>query len=263
MAGKWEAAAKENRYPGIDKWIKIWNKIYEKCGSCHIHFSGGEPFTYPDFLDFIIELSKKHTLEFSTNLSFDAAKFIEKIYPHRARICASFHPEFVNFEDFLEKALLLKENGFSVIISYVGFPPHLEKAKDIKSRCDTNDIAFSIQPFRGIFQKQSYPGSYTESEKDILKICTKDSYSNQRLLKHHTNKQRETKLCRMGQLYGKVYASADVYRCCSTGAQKIGNLLDEKDFQLLSGPATCEIDSCLCWKAMLVGKEEEYLPLWS
>jgi molybdenum cofactor biosynthesis enzyme MoaA len=62
-----------------EKWIDIWQDIYERYGSCHIHISGGEPFIYPDFFKLISELIKMHTLEFSTNLSWDLEPFIKNI----------------------------------------------------------------------------------------------------------------------------------------------------------------------------------------
>jgi len=51
----------------VDKWIEIWDGIYAQYGSGHIHISGGEPFIYPNFIELITLISKKHTLEFSTN----------------------------------------------------------------------------------------------------------------------------------------------------------------------------------------------------
>ncbi len=263
LAGKWDIAAKENRYPGVNKWLEIWDSIYDKYGSCHIHFSGGEPFIYPHFFDLITELVKRHTLEFSTNLSFDVTSFIEKIDSQKVRICASFHPEFSNFNEFLNKVNLLRKYNFSVLIAYVAYPPYLERMKKVKAECDRSGIRLSVQPFRGIFNNRKYPDSYTEYEMNILRDCGQNFHSNKKMLDRGVNVGNGVRLCRMGERYGKIYASADVYRCCTTGAKRIGNLLDDDNFQLLREPAICELDSCLCWKAMIVGKEKEYLIHWS
>ena len=263
LAGKWDVAAKENRYPGVKRWKEVWDRIYKKYGSCHIHFSGGEPFTYPDFLELIAFLSEKHTLEFSTNLSFDVIAFIEKINPLKVKLGASFHPEFVVFEEFLEKALRLKENGYRIHITFVAYPPQLKEAKVFQAECEKNKIKFAIQPFRGKYKQRFYPDSYAELEKELIKFCGTNLAANEVLFNFHLNKKQVARrLCRMGQMYGKVYASADVYRCCSTGAQKLGNLLDEEDFRLFEEPLSCEIEDCCCWRGMVVGEEENWLRHW-
>lgn len=263
LAGKWDAAAKENRYPGIDRWKKVWNRIYEKCGSCHIHFSGGEPFTYPDFLDLIAALLEKHTLEFSTNLSFDISDFIKATDPEKVRLGASFHPQFAAFGEFLEKVLQLKINGYPVHITYVAYPPQLKETQVLKVECEKRNIKLVIQPFRGKYEERVYPDSYSEQEKEILRSCGANlSTSEIQLNFHLKEKQKENKLCHMGHMYGKVYASADVYRCCSTGAEKLGNLLDNEDFSLLNESISCEIKDCLCWRRMVTGEENKWMTLW-
>ena len=263
LSGKWDIAAKENRYPGINKWIEVWDKIYERYGSCHIHFSGGEPFIYPDFFNLIIYLSEKHTVEFTTNLSFDAGTFIEEMDPKRARLNVSFHPEFADSKEFLEKASLLKNNGFSVSVSFVAYPAQLKEMRIMEVKCKEREIPFIIQLFRGEYKGLSYPEGYIESERNLIKFCGGNLPVNRALLNYHLNKKQKVKrLCCMGQKYGKVYAGADVYRCCSTGALKIGNLLDDENFRLLDEPEPCEIEDCVCWRRMVVGEEEKWMTHW-
>lgn len=263
LAGKWDTAAKENRYPGIKKWKEVWDKIYRRYGSCHIHFSGGEPFTYPDFLELVVFLSERHTLEFSTNLSFDITGFIEKVDPLKVRLGASFHPEFVAFEEFLGKALRLKENGYQIHITFVAYPQQLNEAKSFQAECKNKEVRFIIQPFRGKYNGQTYPDSYTTLERELIKSCGTNLPANEGLFNFHLNKKQVfRRLCRMGQMYGKIYASADVYRCCSTGAQKLGNLLDEEDFRLSEEPLPCKIEGCCCWRAMIVDEEDRWLEHW-
>jgi MoaA/NifB/PqqE/SkfB family radical SAM enzyme len=263
LAGKWDIAAKENRYPGINKWIEVWDKIYEKYGSCHIHFSGGEPFIYPDFFILITHLSKKHTLEFSTNLSFDVGSFIEKMDPTRVRLDASFHPEFIGLEKFLEKLSQLKNSGFSVSVSFVAYPPQLKEMEAIEARCKKSGIKLIVQLFRGEYKGRIYPEGYTESERELITSYGRNFPVNRTQLDYHLNKkQKEERLCYMGKMYGKVYASADVYRCCSTGALKIGNLLDDEAFRLLDEPEPCEVEDCICWRRMVLGEEDKWRTHW-
>jgi organic radical activating enzyme len=263
LAGKWDTASEANRYPGIDKWIEVWGRIYEKYGDCHIHFSGGEPFMYPNFFEFISYLSNKFTLEFTTNLTFDVPYFIKKIKPESAKLNLSFHPEFADFDKFLKDTLLLKRNKFSVYVSFVAYPPHLKMMSGFKNKFNEKEIDFIIQLFRGNYGQQTYPDGYTELDKDLLKLCGAELLVNKDIFDYHLkNKQEERKLCRMGQAYGKIYASADVHRCCSTGVRKIGNLLNDADFALLDKPEICEIQDCICWRRMVVGEENKWLPHW-
>lgn len=263
LADKWDTASKANRYPGIKKWMQVWDRIYERYGDCHIHFSGGEPFMYPDFLDFVTHLSNKFTLEFTTNLSFDAPYFIRKVKPESGKLNVSFHPEFADFDKFIKSVLLLKRSEFPVSVSFVAYPPHLKMMSELKNKFNEKEIDFIIQPFRGNYGQRIYPAGYTETDKDLLRFCGVDPAVNKDIFDYYfkTN-QEETRLCRMGQAYGKIYASADVHRCCSAGANKIGNLLDDPDFSLLDKPETCGIKDCACWKRMVVGEESKWSPHW-
>ncbi|MBU4590010.1 MAG: 4Fe-4S cluster-binding domain-containing protein [Candidatus Omnitrophica bacterium] len=263
LAGKWDQGAKENRYPGIKKWLDVWGKIFKKYGECHIHFSGGEPFTYPDFFDFIVYLSGMSTLEFSTNLSFDVDYFIRKLDPGKVRLNPSYHPEFADFDRFLKDALLLIDANFPVSVSFVAYPPHLKMMNDLRREFTKKNITFIVQPFRGEFEHRVYPDAYTESEKGLIDPCKKDTPSSETMFDHHLKEKSGTaRLCRMGETYGKIYACADVYRCCSTGSKKIGNLLDDADFKLLDSPEPCQIKDCACWKSMLVGEEDRWSAHW-
>lgn len=212
----------------------------------------------------IAALLEKHTLEFSTNLSFDIADFIKTTNPAKVRLGASFHPQFAVFTEFLEKIMQLKTNGYPVHITYVAYPPQLKDSKMLKAECGKRDIKLVIQPFRGKYENKVYPDSYSEQEKETLRSCEVNvSASRSQLDFHLDEKQKENKLCHMGHMYGKVYASADVYRCCSTGAGRLGNLLENEDFNLLNEPISCEIKDCLCWRRMLRGEEDKWMPLWT
>lgn len=266
LTGKWEKAALENRYPGTAKWLAIWEKIYDKYGSCHIHFSGGEPSVYPDFFTLIGALAKKNTLELSTNLSFEVKPFIEAMEGHKAEVLASFHPEFADWGIFFEKILELKRNNFSVSVCYVAYPPLLGEMEKIKAECDANMISFIVQPFRGIFRGRTYPESYTQKEVEIIRTYASSFSINEILLDYHLNKgSKHNVLCRMGQMYAKIYACADVYRCEAIEGTKIGNLLEDQDFKLLDEAAPCEKFPCsYCdgWRAMIVGEEEKWMDKW-
>lgn len=246
----------------INKWIEVWDGIYDRYESCHIHISGGEPFIYPNFIELITRLSKKHTLEFSTNLSIDIGPFIENISPQKARLGGSFHPEFADFEDFLEKILLLKERGYEVWVNYVAYPPHLKDMGKYKRLVEETGVRFSIQPFNGKFEGREYPQNYTEDEKRFMVDSDKVNIETIDWRTDENKSSIKGRLCRMGQMYARIYPDAEVYRCCGNGALRLGNLLDGT-FSLLEEPMPCECDNCPCWKCMLVDREDYWPTYWT
>lgn len=251
-------------YPGLDTWVEVWRKIYEKYGSCEIHFAGGEPFVYPNFMDLIERLSKMHTLEFSTNFYWDPADFIRSVGPGRARIGVSFHPEFVSFETFFEKVRKLKEAGFEVWVNYVAYPPIFKGMQEFKQNFKQIGVAMSLLPFKGEYEDRKYPEGYTEEEKQYLKKCAgADLWTQKTMDFAFVKEKRETKsrLCQMGQMYAKIHSNGDTFSCCAKTARKLGNLV-AGTFSLLEEPFLCKDDNCPCWKGMVIGKEEHWAEHW-
>lgn len=250
-------------YPGIDKWIEVWHNIYERYGSCEIHFAGGEPFVYPEFMDLIEQLSEIHTMEFSTNLYWNPDDFIKRIKPGRARVGVSFHSEFVNFDTFFLKALEIKEAGFEVWANYVAYPPFMEGIDKYKDKFEQSGISMSILPFKGKCNNKEYPESYTKEEKDYLKKLGTAPNVEKTLDFAFVREKRNTKnkLCRMGQMYAKIHPNGEAFNCCVENALKLGNILDGT-FSLLENPFLCEETDCPCWRCMLAGNEECWLEHW-
>ncbi len=248
-------------YLGIKEWICAWNNIYKKYGSCRIRLDGGEPSIYPYFTELVAEISKQHLIQINTNLSFNVLNFAKKVSLDRVRIDASFHPEFLDFEDFLHKILVFKEHGFKIVVSCVAYPPFLDKINDYKKPFATLDIPFIIHPFSGDFNGKNYPKAYELEE--VSKIYNLDEAS-KLIMGWRKGEKNITKgkICRMGQIYGRIYPNGDVYRCCADGGTlKIGNIFDES-FQLLDEPLECSSENCPCWKCMIIGEEERWSSRW-
>ena len=93
-------------YPGIEKLIQVWKRIYDLYGECHIEITGGEPSIYPDFEEFILEVLNYHTVQIMTNLYGSFDKLIDdktdKVR-ERFKMGATFHPLFAKIEEFLRK----------------------------------------------------------------------------------------------------------------------------------------------------------------
>jgi len=259
-------------YLGIQAMAEVWNRIYKKYGKCHIHISGGEPTTYPDFFAIIAELSSMHALEFDTNLSFDPSILIEKVKAEKVKINSSFHADHADFNTFFSKVLRLRDKGFKIGVSYVGYPPFLPRLEEYREICNRHNVEWAVQAFRGTFQGKEYPSSYTDSERKLINALPEGSAGDgavtKEILKHHTEerakRERERRLCRMGQMLVKIYPNGNAFRCCASAEEgdKVGNIFEEADFKLLDEPRYCEKAICPCWRAMIVGKESQWQHYW-
>jgi MoaA/NifB/PqqE/SkfB family radical SAM enzyme len=248
----------------INRWKEIWDDIFEKYWCCHIRFSGGEPTVYPNFIDLVAMLLEKHTIDITTNLSFDIQYFVDNIKPEGVSISSSYHPESIEFKEFLDKVLFLKTNGYPITISYVAYPPNLKKMEKYKLMAEQEGIIFKIIPFKGKFGNQEYPQGYNNAEKKFLEDMARSSIFAVSNVRRQKCREREKitkgKLCRMGQMYAKIFPDGKVTRCCAN-MTVLGKIFDE-NFRLLDSPEPCDIESCVCFKGMFVGKEDIWLPLW-
>ncbi|MCX5694693.1 MAG: radical SAM protein [Candidatus Omnitrophica bacterium] len=263
--GKWDKNRDKIVYPHIDKLFEIWQDIYNRYGSCEIHITGGEPFVYPSFLKLIKFLSTIHTLEIITNLASDVQDILNNVTADRVRIGTTFHPEFTDLNEFLEKHVILRKNGFDTWANYVAYPPQMDKMASYKKEFDKLGISFNMQAYMGKFNGKDYPGGYDASELSHLKGCYEDDdIVNKKTIEWKTGteyKKTKGKPCRMGQMYAKIYPNGDAYRCCGNLKETIGNLFDGT-FKLLDEAQPCNCEPCFCWRCMLVEQEAGWSPHW-
>jgi MoaA/NifB/PqqE/SkfB family radical SAM enzyme len=268
-----------NRKPA-EFWINKWIEIFNKHGRAGISITGGEPFVYPGFMDMIASLTKYHSFEFSTNMSWDEKEFAQKIDKDAVRINPSFHPDFITLEAFLEKYLYLKNKGYALgAVTIVGYPPMLDQLDRCKLEFEKHDIGTVIFPYRGPYLGKKYPESYSEEEKETLRklglrlaaAVNKDLSERYNLTEKKENRQE--KLCSMGAKYGKIVPNGDVFRCCAavwtpqktwTNWGYIGNIIDGS-FSFYNTPMPCKTPlagDCVCYKAMIVGEEDNWHKHW-
>jgi MoaA/NifB/PqqE/SkfB family radical SAM enzyme len=231
-----------NRDITIEEWTERWNYLYEKYGAIHVEITGGEPFIYPDFVDLVKEISKRHTIRITTNLSVNIDNFLIQIEPERVKVISSFHPSFADLGRFLRKSLLLKDKGYGGIVIYVAYPPQLSLAEHYGKIFEENGIIFSVTPFWGTYKGLSYPNSYSEEERKILRQYLRDEDR----LKYTLNTESPRgKLCSAGQNFAILFEDGKVARCGQLKDAHFTNLFDEY-FSLLNNPLPCESDFCPC-----------------
>ena len=248
MSKSWEAMAKKHRVISPAEWIACWERMHRKYDSSHVYFIGGEPLLYPRIDEILEALSRKHYLSVITNLSMpiDAARrLVQKLPPERVRFGASFHPEFSDLDQFLEKLAVFQEADFQVWASMVAWPPFIGEIKKYMDVFESRGIGLDLQTFFGTYQGKSYPLDYTREEKLAISPYIAD------ILKPHGLGQEPTlgKPCGSGHIYSKILGNGDVYRCGSVvdydSPAPMGNILDP-DFELWAGPTPCPRRTCDC-----------------
>lgn len=257
----WKQDTRKTLYPGIKKWIDIWQKIYEDYGEGEIVISGGEPFIYPNFMELMIKISELHIIEFCTNLFFNVEPIINNMDAKRVRIGTSFHPEFTEIDVFIDKVNKLKNSSFEVWVNFVPWPPFFNQLEDIKKSFEQNGIKIVLQPFIGDYEGIHYPQGYSNEEKKILGIFKEEVNVKTIDFKTTNESNKKGKLCRMGENYAFIHPDGEVERCCKDHSISLGNIINGT-FKFLDKPLECKVEECNCWRCMLVETEPEWIKYW-
>ena len=254
-----------------EEWFSVWEDIYNKYGTVAMQITGGEPTVYPNFFEIMKGISKMHNLELQTNLFWDPKELIENVPPeHVSRVGGSFHPQYTEFEPFLEKIIRLREAGFKVEINYVAYPPILDEVEKCLNVAKEKEIQFSVISFQGEYLGKRYPENYTDKEKEALKRLNVSSgesaeamadWDIQKKKVGDTEEAEEPlRICRMGQMYTWIKPNGEVLRCCKSNLE-LGNII-EKTFNLLDEAIPCKAKNCICWRNMTIGEEERWIDRW-
>jgi len=242
----WETLGINDIYPSLAEWIRAWDRIYDLYGGSYIEITGGEPFLYPDFCQLLKELSTKHKIRITTNLSVNKetiTELVNMLNNTRVNFEISFHPLFTSIDSFLEKAVILKEKGFCNCIQFVAYPPQINMIPYLENKAKQQGLIFSVTAFWGTYNNKSYPESYSPDEKEMLKNYVKDI---NRIKFNVEGVSPRGKMCYAGNRFALIKGNGSVVRCGqSKPGEKIGNFLDS-DFLLNKEPLPCAYDYCPC-----------------
>jgi len=227
--GRWDELQKQNYYPGIDKLIEAWMRVYELYGSVHIDISGGEPLIYPGFFELLSVITRYHTVGINTNLCGNAQKIIEKLgnTKERLRFNATFHPLFANFDGFIKKAVLLTHNHFDMGVVYLAWPPQIKDILVYRKKFEKEGFQMAVLTFWGNYNGRRYPDSYTEEEKEIISPNLGRRSGEEFQIKPVVT---EGKACNAGYRYAALHPDGKALRCGGGSWEKedsaLGNLFD-------------------------------------
>lgn len=192
----------------------------------HISITGGEPSMYKDLIPFLNGLQNDGIIGIATNLSFNTNDFIEKIRNNKDNIdiCATYHPEFADLDEFEVKIKKLVKSGFKAWLHIVAHPKYLGMIPDIEKRFNK---LFILMPY--LVKNKIY--KYNNDEKKILL----------RYLQHNkTLGTSKKKKCFAGYKYFHIQPNGDVYPCATLLSMKkglIGNVFE--DFKPYKKPRVC------------------------
>lgn len=254
--GFWHEVEKRNKYLENKKWVEAFKRVSKTCDKIKIIITGGEPLLYPGFIDLISELNKFSHISFDTNLSpnsDDIKVLANRINPKNIFLGLSYHPTFADLDEFVEKAMILKENGFDVRIHYVTYPEQLSNMMDVKNIFTLKGFRFTPLPFRGIYKDKKYPESFDKKEIEYIKSVIggiADSRDVEWVNKQISQVKSKNRLCHAGQFYARIDNDGTVYPCSNDYVKSdkkmiLGNLFDT-NFSLNNKPMLCRQESCPC-----------------
>lgn len=230
-----------------------------------IGLSGGEPFLYSGLTELVANLTENHFVHLDTNLSCSIQEFVERIDPDRiVFLNCAFHPEELErrkeINRFIDKVLLLRSKGFSVILSYVTYPAILNRLEEYIALFKSYDLILSPKIFRGHFRKgllkRRYPEGYTESERQLINGYLYDSIGKRLLNGRLCYRGR---FCLAGHTFIRIHVDGKVTRCTSDRTY-LGNLF-KGDLKLWNDGKICKAKFCGCpfvARLNLIREEEDY-----
>jgi len=218
--------SKPTRHPvlNMDDVRRVFGDFARARGPLRIAITGGEPTLHPRFREIVSYLDAEgHWLGISTNLSSGAEPFITSICrPADCHINASFHPSRSDVAVFGAEVRSLDDAGFPVSISYVLYPPHVERFEHYLEAMA--EVAPGVE-FRGAPFVGTYPG----------RECRGRALPGSR--------ESEPRTCRSGCDYFAILPTGAILRCVQ-GAPIRGDVWPT--VRLNNGPSACPMPRCDC-----------------
>mgnify|MGYP001300934487 FL=1 len=253
-----------------DEIIDACNFIFKQYSNKKIKLRilGGEPFVYKYFINLVNKLSNNDFLQINiiTNLSV-SEKALDKLKVSKnIVISASYHPEYSNNKDFVNKIKYLQNKGFITDCSVSIHPneKYLKSSLYVLDNITENVYPkfLSIQPKTNInIYGKSY--EYSKIIKDSIKKYKKTGLVNNDLKYEYENKTSKIfsmsdvmvnnrdnfkgLLCKAGHDKLHINEQGDVFpaACFLNSRIILGNMF-EKTFKKPKNYVSCPFTSCKC-----------------
>lgn len=206
-------------------------------------FTGGEPLIYPRFADICGRLAKNFRIYLDTNLSRPIDSLLEQVPAGKMEmVYAALHiferTDRRAMDVFIRNAQLLKQGGYPLAVNFVMYPPLIDQFERIRDLLGAQGIEITPKSFKGVFQGQRYPESYTESQRALI-------------LKYSPSDARTREIpdffgipCNAGHKLVRIVEDGTVMRC-NADKTILGNVFT--GLSLHQAPMPCQVHHCPCY----------------
>ena len=228
------------------EWEAAWKRMQARHGECYIYMSGGEPSIAPGFFDIVKAIVPMHVVDLCTNLSWDVTKLVPALPPDRFKISATFHPTQVSFEEFLEKAVYVRDylpQRFPPkrSVYFVAYPPQMDRMEEYRRRLDENGLVLVPLP---LMEGGADAPANTADEKKAIEAASPNRDTVDRKLAFQLQELRPSgRLCNAGHRYAMIRGDGKVDRCTRHEDRQLGDFFSP-DFQLFTEPKVCMKEWC-------------------
>tara|TARA_Y100000593_G_scaffold61275_1_gene113496 strand:+ start:847 stop:1800 length:954 start_codon:yes stop_codon:yes gene_type:complete len=258
--------------------IEAFNFIFKQYinKKIKLRILGGEPFVYKHFINLVNRLSNYNFLKIIiiTNLSV-VEKTLEKLKESKnILIAASYHPEYSNNRDFVNKIKYLQNKGFKTYCSVSIHPDekYLKTSTYVLENITENIYPkfLSIQPKSNInIYGKSY--EYSKTIKDTVKKYNESGLVNNNLKYEYADKTSKIfsmsdvmlnnrdnfkgLLCKAGHDKLHINEEGDIFpaACFLNSRVILGNMF-KKTFKKPTSYVTCPFTSCKCTSDLALTK---------
>ncbi|KUJ00625.1 hypothetical protein [Vibrio sp. MEBiC08052] len=180
-----------------EQWMEVFKILKERYPWGYLQTNGGEPLLSPSTIPVLKLMSDQWAINLVTNGSIKITELVRQKMPaynekddFGLSVTLSLHPSSrgFNWDLFLGKALMLKNEGYLRCINYVGWPEQLYLFSHYKKIFKEYDIDVFLQPWMGE-DNRGFIG-YTDAEnKYVSEHVGTSRSSNTLLLNDYANEE--------------------------------------------------------------------------
>ena len=169
------AHADKPDYQSLHTYLKTIESIKQQANdngfvNFHWSFSGGEPTAYKELPALLYEVSRD-SIHMTTNLSpglkwWDRYLMMSRSARRRS-ITASYHAEFANEEEFIEKCKYLQDHNVFVTVNQVMVPSQFDELYARCQRMHEHGINVTLKPQSDLLASKVIEG-YTEDQYEAM-----------------------------------------------------------------------------------------------
>jgi len=206
------------------------------------NISGGEPFLVENILEAIQVIGEKHYIGIVSNLVHPHARELPRVIdPSRVLfVNTSAHMHELQrhnlLDTFLANIELLRDAGFMVCVTEVGYPYIKDKVQSYRKIFKDRGFELNFNAFRGSWKSKDYPAAYTKKEIQLFELNKLEFF------RYDVN-YRKNLYCNVGYNSAIIYENGDIYPCYAL-KKKIGNIYE--DIKLQDTMLKCPFEYCPC-----------------